>query len=159
MPEDMEEWLTRKLTRGSAETFGIDWGCFEEQRRHWWSNECPFFVVETYCESVPVLSEADEKLYDGTMRVAFALRRKVVKGRQGDSSFCKHGRPPEGEEPKDALELEWLGGYWKLPKDDVNSERLRERCVSAARTKGTNFGLWPPSPPHQLRATFRAPVC
>jgi len=140
IPDDMEEWLTRKLARGSEETLEVDWGCFEEQRRHWWSNECPFFVVETYCESVPVLSEADEKLYDGTMRVAFALRRKAVKAqgrRKKDSSYYNYENPPAEEEPKEQLELEWLGGYWKLPKDDVNSDKLRERCISAARTKGT----------------------
>ena len=30
-----------------------------------------------------------------------------------------------------------LGGYWKLPKDDMESPDLRRRIVSAARTSGT----------------------
>jgi len=75
IPEDMEEWFLRKVPKGNAETIDIQWGSFEEQYRHWWSNECPFFAVEPCCSSFPVESEVDNKLYDPTMRVSFVLRR------------------------------------------------------------------------------------
>lgn len=141
IPQDIEEWMQRKLARGTAETLEVSWGSFEEQYRHFWSNECPFFVVENYCESIPVESEADGKLYDGTMRVAFCLRRKEVKAMPNrnltNNAFYNYENPPQEEKYKEDLEIEWLGGYWKLPKEDVNSDMLRERIVSAARTKGT----------------------
>jgi len=35
------------------------------------------------------------------------------------------------------LEIDWLGGYWKLPEQPVGSDCLRDRIVSSARTSGT----------------------
>ena len=59
----------------------------------------------------------DERLYDGTMRVCFALKRRL-------SATLT---------PED-LEVEWLGGYWKLPQADMSSSLLRERIISQAKT-------------------------
>ena len=69
------------------------WGCFEEQVRHWWSNECPVCVCEELCHSAPVWQEG--KGYDATMRVGFSLHRV---------------EEPEKEEEED----EWPGGSGKL---------------------------------------------
>jgi len=128
VPEDMETWFQRKLKSGSKETLQVPWGSYEEEYRHWWSNECPFFVAERCCQSMPMTSDVDGKLYDGTLRVAFALRR---------TSLANKAASIESLPPEDQLEIEWLGGYWKLPKEDIYSSKLRERIISAARTKGT----------------------
>ncbi|CAK9066850.1 unnamed protein product [Durusdinium trenchii] len=68
LPDNTEEWLEEQ-----DENFPKDceWGCFEEQVRHWWSNECPVFVCEELCHSAPVWQEG--KGYDATMRVGFFL--------------------------------------------------------------------------------------
>lgn len=68
----------------------------------------------------------DEKPYDGTMRVGFALRRKQWKE-----------PPSDAELSPDDLEVEWLGGYWKLPKIEMGSSHLRDRIISAAKESGT----------------------
>ena len=39
-----------------------------------WSNECPLFVAERCCHSVPV--QAGGQDFDATMRVSFVLHRK-----------------------------------------------------------------------------------
>lgn len=80
-----------------------------EQKLHWWSNECPVFIAERLCHSIPVAKhpDSDEK-YDGTMRVAFALHRK-----QAVNKHAHMRLEPELIKP---FEIDWLGGYWKLPK-------------------------------------------
>mmetsp|Transcript_8717 Transcript_8717/g.27331 ORF Transcript_8717/g.27331 Transcript_8717/m.27331 type:complete len:592 (+) Transcript_8717:176-1951(+) len=126
-PKPPEAWLAqgiRRLEDGPAYELGIQ-GPFDEQKRHWWANEHPIFVVERWCTSVPTWK--DDLPYDGTMRVAFALRRRT-RGKQGDSG--------DSLNPED-LQVDWLGGYWKLPKTHMQSEDLRERIISAARTSGT----------------------
>uniref|UniRef100_A0A7S4VIS4 Uncharacterized protein n=1 Tax=Alexandrium monilatum TaxID=311494 RepID=A0A7S4VIS4_9DINO len=85
LPEDVEAWLRRQPKDWARH---VCWGSFEEQLRHWWSNECPVFVVEELCCSQPTViqpgaggcnkgSEADERgrprEFDGTMRVGFSL--------------------------------------------------------------------------------------
>ena len=70
LPDNVEAWLD-----GQASDFPVQckWGCFQEQIRHWWSNECPVFVAEELCKSAPV--EQEGKAFDGTMRVGFSLHR------------------------------------------------------------------------------------
>ena len=46
----------------------------QESCPHWWSNECPLFVAERCCHSVPV--QAGGQDFDATMRVSFVLHRK-----------------------------------------------------------------------------------
>jgi len=41
---------------------------------------------------------------------------------------------PLAQPALDELQIEWLGGYWKLPKADMHSTRLRDRVISAAKT-------------------------
>lgn len=61
---------------------------------------CP--VKERCCSSMA--TTRDGRCYDGTMRVTFALRRRM-----GAS---------EALTPED-IEVDWLGGYWKLPYADM----------------------------------------
>jgi len=125
-PGNMESWFreqTSRLAQRSAADLGFDRGAFDEQCRHWWSNESPSFVVERCCASIPTWREG--RPFDGTMRVGFTLRRS--KGQPSSTAALA---------PED-LEVEWLGGYWKLPKSDMESDGLRERIISAARTSGT----------------------
>lgn len=130
-PADLEQWLTQQLT-----TVQPQWGSFDEQARFWWSNECPHFIAERLCNSMP-LSDAGKR-YDGTMRVSFVLHRKpgqVIKPKPWTPSGRKpvlEALPESGE-----LAVDWLGGYWKLPKVDMDAPELRNRVVSAARTGGT----------------------
>jgi len=156
----LEMWYARKLNRLKEETLEVEWGVFEEQYRHWWSNECPFFCVERCCYSLP-MPKAEHfggqpgQLFDGTLRVAFALRRKPIPKAKAQPRIPNHMNyrsdpEPEPEVKEDPLEIEWLGGYWKLPKDDVDSPKLRERVVSAAKS-GTA-----PIPPHQLHEIYAA---
>lgn len=144
LPANPEAWFKEKLKQlasSPAGDFGFQWGSFEEQTRHWWANECPSFVAERWCTSMPTIREG--MAYDGTMRVGFALRRKSAKHGSADSvPGDKHldgsGRvAAEIVPPPEELEVEWLGGYWKLPKSDMGSSHLRERVISAARTSGT----------------------
>ncbi|CAK9048425.1 unnamed protein product [Durusdinium trenchii] len=137
-PPKIQDWLEEKLRQlqeVQAGDFGLAWGCFEEQKRHWWSNESPCFVAERWCTSTPLLKTG--KLYDGTMRVGFVVLHKRDLQTTADSFH----KPADGGDvsapaPED-LVVHWLGGYWKLPKRDMASTELRERVVSAARTSGT----------------------
>jgi len=145
LPKDLDGWMTRELSKSDDATLGIAYGCLEEQIRHWWSNECPFFVAERLATSVATTSSwsGQPREYDGTMRVAFALRRKDAKSPQGQ-------RPPRGDLERvfggssvtmpsaEDIEIEWLGGYWKLPKEPVESCKLRESIISAAKTGTTH---------------------
>jgi len=72
----------------------------------------------------------DDLAFDGTMRVAFALKRRRKKAKEAKADTGDSLNPED-------LEVEWLGGYWKLPKTHMQSEDLRERIISAARTSGT----------------------
>jgi len=241
-PEDPDAWFQEQLAKSMVLELGLHTGTFAENTRHWWSNESPVFVAERWCKSVPVTSEAQfpGKVFDGTLRVGFALRRPGRRRKQADpgspaskvpqgalslsppscSSSGGVGRPPQKEcasckskgvhgrkgtrgspyenawycricwkrweqDPRgptkviprlaerdmeemkakttseqhsgnaedstspfmdieetpvtpDELEIDWLGGYWKLPKGALDSEgALRDRVVSAARTSGT----------------------
>jgi len=79
-----------------------DYPVFEEQCLHWWSNECPVFIAEQRLRSQTVAAEdAPEQAFDGTLRVSFALRR--VNSEDG------------------AFTVDWLGGYWKLPRAQPSS--------------------------------------
>jgi len=146
LPSNLEGWFRTQLSTiesGSAANFGINWGSFEEQMRHWWANESPSFVVERWCTSMPTLKEG--MAFDGTMRVGFALRRRQRKAEPheetaevGQQSPTKSPSQAKGTTlPAEDLEVEWLGGYWKLPKRDMDCDLLRERVVSAARVSGT----------------------
>jgi len=124
LPPDPERWLEeqRMVVERNNSTV-LQTGTEEENQRHWWSNEHPIFVAERCCNSMHVASQG--KLYDGTLRVAFALRR----------------RPPtqQGGERRPPVAVEWLGAYWKLPKKPIRpgSERRHECVISAARTSGS----------------------
>jgi len=117
-PEDLEAWFHPQLQH-LANSAGdlVDKDSYEEHVRHWWANESPSFVAERCCSSMPTRSSG--RLYDGTMRVGFALRR-----RSGAS---------ESLTPEDIL-VDWLGGYWKLPHADMTSDQVRERLISQAKT-------------------------
>mmetsp|Transcript_2702 Transcript_2702/g.9082 ORF Transcript_2702/g.9082 Transcript_2702/m.9082 type:complete len:1072 (-) Transcript_2702:252-3467(-) len=147
VPKDIEGWLSRELHKGDEATLGIAYGCLEEQLRHWWSNECPFFVVEQIATSVPTMSSwsGEAREYDGTMRVAFALRRKDSKSPKGQKSMRNDmggqfggGGSSSTMPPAEDIEIDWLGGYWKLPKEPVESVKLRDSIISAAKT-GTTY--------------------
>eukprot|EP00930_Biecheleria_cincta_P048272 TRINITY_DN33615_c0_g1_i1.p1 TRINITY_DN33615_c0_g1~~TRINITY_DN33615_c0_g1_i1.p1 ORF type:complete len:894 (+),score=157.95 TRINITY_DN33615_c0_g1_i1:135-2816(+) len=126
-PEGRE--LALWFNRHAAESFEEPLGIIEEQCLHWWSNECPVFLAERCCHSLPVrVPELPQRAFDGTMRVAFVLR---------DS------KTPESD-PDDPgrFKVEWLGGYWKLPsfakqpeKPDAalpeSLEEARARVVSS----------------------------
>lgn len=94
-------------------------------------------------------AEVDNRSFDGTLRIAFALYGKPkLKERTSAESLLAS---PDGgtsvnaayrrEEPCRAkvgdLCVEWLGGYWKLPKSDSTCPVLRERVISLARSGGT----------------------
>lgn len=36
--------------------------------------------------------------------------------------------------PAEDLDIDWLGGYWKLPEANMGCKRLRDRIISAAKT-------------------------
>lgn len=144
-PTNTEAWFRPHIAavdKGSAADLGVQWGSFEEQIRHWWANESPSFVAERWCTSMPTVH--DGRHFDGTMRIGFALRRRssmnpselTTEGSTPKNSRHQHTVPEGVPQPED-LEVDWLGGYWKLPKRDMNSPDLRERVISAARTSGT----------------------
>lgn len=151
----------------------VPWGCFEEQVRHWWSNECPCFVVEELCSSQP--TELGSRGYDGTMRVGFTLHRDDRPELPPGSIWTENGAVPgtshpQGQDelagaapgapgrrpylslyrPDSALRQQWLGGYWKLPTGAMDSEDLRGKVVSVAK-KGTA-----PVPAAQLHEVYAA---
>ncbi|CAJ1372911.1 unnamed protein product [Effrenium voratum] len=140
-PPKMEVWLDERTQQQvQVGQFGFTWGCFEEQKRHWWANECPCFVAERWCTSTPVLKEG--KLFDGTMRVGFVLlhKKEVSKGvdqKPNSADGPNGGGASDVPIQPEELAVHWLGGYWKLPKQDMGSTELRDRVVSAARTSGT----------------------
>mmetsp|Transcript_26575 Transcript_26575/g.76284 ORF Transcript_26575/g.76284 Transcript_26575/m.76284 type:complete len:1065 (+) Transcript_26575:182-3376(+) len=142
LPKDFDGWLSRESSKADAETLGISYGCLEEQIRHWWSNECPFFVVERLASSVPTASSwsGEQREYDGTMRVAFALHRKDKQSQKSTRSDIERhvGAGSQTMPPPDEIEIDWLGGYWKLPKEPTESCKLRESIISAAKT-GTTY--------------------
>lgn len=70
----LKEWLERRSSTALEQRFD-DW--VEEHCLHWWSNECPLFMAEQCCHSIGVEMEPGSGLFDGTMRVAFVLYRKV----------------------------------------------------------------------------------
>mmetsp|Transcript_118809 Transcript_118809/g.383649 ORF Transcript_118809/g.383649 Transcript_118809/m.383649 type:complete len:604 (-) Transcript_118809:134-1945(-) len=117
-----ERWLDGCLKGALNPEFSE---CMEEACLHWWSNECPLFVVERCCYSIPVaMEECPDTKFDGTMRVAFALYRNEKNQYQKMISV----KP---------FEIAWLGGYWKLPKAAFEEngsgslEGLHNRVVSS----------------------------
>jgi len=95
---EMHAWLEGRTIGAHKACFGFA-DPLEEPCLHWWSNECPVFVAERCCHSTMVPMEpGSEDLFDGTLRVAFALRQPEAPG--SDPPFQVH----------------WLGGYWKLPR-------------------------------------------
>eukprot|EP00413_Alexandrium_margalefii_P016579 CAMPEP_0204543970 /NCGR_PEP_ID=MMETSP0661-20131031/20167_1 /ASSEMBLY_ACC=CAM_ASM_000606 /TAXON_ID=109239 /ORGANISM="Alexandrium margalefi, Strain AMGDE01CS-322" /LENGTH=470 /DNA_ID=CAMNT_0051550709 /DNA_START=1 /DNA_END=1409 /DNA_ORIENTATION=+ len=128
--------MRRQLAAGTAATLKVDWGCYEEQLRHWWSNECPHFVAEQFASSMLTVKDGLE--YDGTMRISFVLSRR--RGGSGGSPKTNYSNPlVEPCPPANELAVEWIGGYWKLPKEDVESNNIRASVISAARTAGTDY--------------------
>lgn len=139
LPDNVEAWLD-----GQDREFPVEckWGCFQEQIRHWWSNECPVFVAEELCKSAPVQQEG--KAFDGTMRVGFSLHRveepAESEAEAEEEELTFHNAPdPEpavefpGEALPGSLSIEWLGGYWKLPAEDTTSSDLTAKVISKAR--------------------------
>ncbi|CAE7470014.1 dnc, partial [Symbiodinium pilosum] len=121
---------------------------FEEQCLHWWSNECPLFVVERCCASIPVAKDPDSpERFDGTLRVAFALHRP--------KAVSKH----QEEHQVKPFEIDWLGGYWKLPKTAVsdgqaeNLEDIHNRIVSSFNSVDKRTA---PLPEEQLQEVYDA---
>lgn len=153
-PCDVGAWLSN----GDSNFFlNAQWGCYEEQCRHWWSNECPCFIAEQLCASAPIRRKSRD--FDGTMRLGFSLHRHQAEyesaGSQGymltgrgveliGRSFYEDARPEDwnavvllpGTNRPDALRIQWLGGYWKLPEEDIHSMDLRARVISKA-SQGT----------------------
>uniref|UniRef100_A0A7S4V8B8 Protein O-GlcNAc transferase n=1 Tax=Alexandrium monilatum TaxID=311494 RepID=A0A7S4V8B8_9DINO len=170
-PRDLESWLQQQPEDWARE---VVWGCREEQVRHWWTNECPCFLVEEFCQSM--LTEKDQGSFDGTMRVGFSLHRehrnKLPRGWVDSPDGPVRVARPEGEDqPEETqplpwrddrpyldlfrletsiLRVQWLGGYWKLPIEDFNSQSqdLRGKIVSVAK-QGTA-----PVPDHDLHAVY-----
>mmetsp|Transcript_120345 Transcript_120345/g.212822 ORF Transcript_120345/g.212822 Transcript_120345/m.212822 type:complete len:641 (-) Transcript_120345:41-1963(-) len=100
--KQLDAWLKEHAPQALTEDRLTD--LLAEHKLHFWSNECPVFVAEQLCRSMPVQSEcfrAGED-FDGTLRVAFALRRR------------------DDAETLDNFTVDWLGGYWKLPTVPVS---------------------------------------
>jgi len=122
--DKLTEWLEERMPKALTYTFESQ---FEETCLHWWSNECPVFVVEECCHSLPVPMEpGGSERFDGTLRVAFALYRQAKTHKW------------EGMRSIRPFEIDWLGGYWKLPRipnmEDSKGgslEELHDRIVSS----------------------------
>lgn len=130
LPNDMEEWLDKQvsLLSASAEPVWLSLSESEEHLRHWWSNECPCFIVERYYSSTSLPHNG--QYFDATLRVGFALRQS-----QDNHSV---GQSPSGPSVSSSQPvIQWLGGYWKLPKTDLSSEDIQSRTVSKAGVSGT----------------------
>lgn len=119
---DFKRWLEGRLPTALEPAFADN---LEEQCLHWWSNECPVFVVERCCQSIPVPKDpGSNELFDGTMRVAFALYRRPRNRGAEERTIAP-------------LEIDWLGGYWKLPRvpmadaGEVSLEEMHGRIVSS----------------------------
>lgn len=94
---------------------------FEEQCLHWWSNECPVFVAEQCCHSMPVpAADGSLESFDGTLRVVFALRQvgNVSFGDDaaGDVTRGAGFLDKQSNDIVEPFQVDWLGGYWKLPR-------------------------------------------
>ena len=89
-PDDVDAWIRKQTTDLDRLA---DFGSFEEQVRHWWSNECPHFVAEQLCHSQPTALRVGERdaEFDGTMRVGFALHSRP----QGEAGAGGTGSRPE----------------------------------------------------------------
>jgi len=99
-PRDVDAWLKDRDPHWARV---VTWGCFEEQVRHWWSNEYPAFLVEDFCTSRPTLRESEDECLelDGTMRVGFSLHRDAPEGLPDGFFFTETGimyRSPDGNE-------------------------------------------------------------
>jgi len=142
---DLLEWLRQEGPRAVAHNMVFS-DMLQEHCLHWWSNECPVFVAERCCHSMPVPLEAgSEETFDGTMRVAFALHRDG---------------PPEEGDRDGPFEISWLGGYWKLPQAASNAggdldapEALHDRIVSSFNSAEKRTA---PVPAEHLKAVFDA---
>mmetsp|Transcript_59739 Transcript_59739/g.193594 ORF Transcript_59739/g.193594 Transcript_59739/m.193594 type:complete len:729 (+) Transcript_59739:87-2273(+) len=140
------DWLAEHAPKALTEDRSME--VLAEQQLHYWSNECPLFVVEELVHSMPVAlpvkaensrvatrfeaaggtggaAKASEgEVFDGTMRVAFALQREA--------------------KDSDHLDIQWIGGYWKLPPQRATGqpdecckslEEARARIVSSFNTE------------------------
>jgi len=122
LPTSPERWLTEHAPRALEDVLSGE-GVLSEQQRHYWSNESPIFVAEELCYSEPVpmdTSSAASEVFDGTMRVSYVLRRRT--------------------ENKDTFDIEWLGGYWKLPSASTECasstvEHAHSRWLSSFNTE------------------------
>jgi len=118
-----QEWLKERAASALTITFDEN---LDEQCLHWWSNECPTFIAEECCCSEPVaLDMNSDEVYDGTMRVAFALYRPLRTRHQDALQVSP-------------FEIGWLGGYWKLPRvptrtggEQSSLEEMHGRIVSS----------------------------
>jgi len=145
-PEKLEEWLEEQR---EAENLLKEKSLIEEQCYHWWSNECPLFVVEKCCSSIPVAKDPDSsELFDGTLRVAFALHRSKSASKYQEELQVK------------PFEIDWLGGYWKLPKtplptngDKENLQSIHDRIVSSFNSVDKRTA---PVPDDQLKEVYDA---
>eukprot|EP00930_Biecheleria_cincta_P025479 TRINITY_DN18144_c0_g1_i2.p1 TRINITY_DN18144_c0_g1~~TRINITY_DN18144_c0_g1_i2.p1 ORF type:complete len:1046 (-),score=144.88 TRINITY_DN18144_c0_g1_i2:726-3863(-) len=174
-PNNIEKWFDDRSVR---EVLEIPWGCSEEQVRHWWANDNPFFVVEEFCRSKVLhqgINDGEKCSLDGTMRVGFSLHRGKTLNlplgwefADGRVDFVGHqeGDPPEHTQEEveamldpfihifplgtDVIQICWLGGYWKLPLEENDSTDLRGRIVSVAK-KGTA-----PVAKHELHQVYAA---
>lgn len=119
---ELQEWLQKRGRDAVQDNMEFS-DMLEEHCLYWWSNECPVFVAERCCHSAPVpLDPGSKDVFDGTMRVAFALHRDGPPTDGGDGPF----------------EISWLGGYWKLPQAASTAaggsdapEDLHDRIVSS----------------------------
>jgi hypothetical protein len=113
---ELEAWFEERESGALQRSFeGI-----EEQCQHWWANECPSFVAEA-CHHSQLVGDGDgsDRLFDGTLRVAFALIRRKTSP-QTSSWYNDRGQyiGPGSSDASEAIEdfdVDWLGGYWKLP--------------------------------------------
>lgn len=128
IPRADEEWFSHSEERLDRALGKTPEDLHDEQRLHWLSNECPVFIAERLCHSIPVAKqEGSDELFDGTMRVAFALHRKDVVNKLGHMKT-------EIEEIQ-PFKIDWLGGYWKLPRTATKGEKdagqLHDQIVSS----------------------------
>lgn len=145
-PENLEDWLEEKRT---AKDLLQEKSLIEEQCNHWWANECPLFVVEKCCSSISVAKDTDSpELFDGTLRVAFALHRSKAASKYQEEYQVK------------PFEIDWLGGYWKLPKtplptngDKENLQNIHDRIVSSFNSVDKRTA---PVPDEQLQEVYDA---
>lgn len=140
--KELELWL-RKRRPNALSVEQAD--SFEEHCLHWWSNECPVFVAEQCCHSLPVVgSEGDAagKRFDATLRVVFTLRHSPstfdeTEGDGGSQVFVDK----QSREAVEPFQVNWLGGYWKLPRtacearDDADTGNSLEDVLEETRAK------------------------